>query len=788
MRTRWILTWLLVGMSVPFSAAGQETAESLLSKSKAVLSQIEGEIRLPGLKAPVEVLRDRWGVPHIYAQNQDDLFFAQGFVAAQDRLFQIDMWRRLTVGETAEVLGKEAIEADRFARLLKYRGDMQAEWTSYSPDTQQIAVAFTRGINACIEHSADKLPIEFQLLGFKPKPWQPEDILGRMSGIVMSGNFRDEVQRAQIVAAVGAEKARRLFPTDPQREYGPVPGLDLVGIDAKVLAGYEAATRPFDLRPSTPGSNNWVIDGTLSASGKPMLANDPHRSVKLPSLRYLVHLHAPGWNVIGSGEPGLPGVALGHNERIAWGFTIVHTDQTDIYVEETKPDDDAQYRVGNSWQPMRKEWEKLQVKGQTAPVELELRYTRHGPVVHQDSKRNRAYVLRWTGNEPGSAAYLASLALDRAKNWKEFRQGAAAWKTPSENLVYADVDGNIGWIATALTPIRDGWDGLLPVPGAAGAYEWKGFLSIDDLPQTYNPSQHYVATANHNILPKDFPREISYEWSPRYRFERIRQRLEGQSKFTLEDFQSIQHDNTSLPGQALAKLARNLKTDDAALQRHIDVLTAWDGVLTRETLAGPLYAVWLQELMTQFFKPHVPEATLPLVAVNSNIPLVLASLERPDDTWFGTEPQTARDRLLREALQRGITLLEKILGSDVNTWTWGRLHTITLRHPLSNQGKEYSRAFDLQKVSRPGDALTPNAATYNKDFEQTNGASYREVFDLADWDRGLATSTPGQSGQPGSPHYGDLLSLWGEGQYFPLYFSRAKIDAHTAHRLELKPR
>jgi penicillin amidase len=263
--------------------------------------------------------------------------------------------------------------------------------------------------------------------------------------------------------------------------------------------------------------------------------------------------------------------------------------------------------------------------------------------------------------------------------------------------------------------------------------------------------------------------------------------LEGQSKFTLDDFKSIQHENTSIPGQKLAKLARCLKTDDPALQRHINVLVAWDGVLSRKSSAGPLYALWLQELMTEFFKPHVPEAKLPLVAVNNNLPVVLNALENPDQTWFGSEPAAVRDRLLLETFKRGVARLEKLLGSDTKNWTWGQLHTITLKHPLSNLGPQYAQAFDLPKVARPGDAFTPNAATHNKDFEQTNGASYREVFDLADWDRAMVTSTPGQSGQPGSPHYGDLLPLWAEGEYFPLYFTRKKVEEHTAHRLELKP-
>src|SRR5262245_14032380 len=541
-----LLVLLTHGETLPVRAA--ETPESLCKKAAAVLAQIEGEIKVPGLKEPVEVLRDRWGVPHIYARSAEDLFFAQGFVAAQDRLFQIDLWRRVGVGETAELVGKAGLEADRLARLLKYRGDLDREWASYAPDARQIATDFTRGINAYIDHLGDRLPVEFQLLGVRPKKWRPEDCLGRMSGIIMTRNFQAEVSRAELVAEVGAEKARRLAPTDPPRDYAPAPGLDLAGIDRAVLAGYNLATRAVEFRAGGDGSNNWAVDGTRSASGKPLLASDPHRNLALPSLRYLAHLNAPGWNVIGAGEPGIPGVALGHNERIAWGFTIAGTDQADFYIEETKPDDATQYRVGDRWEEMTVVREKVTVKGEASPREVELRFTRHGPVLHQDDKRNRAFVLRWVGSESGTAAYLGGLAVARAGSWREFLAALEAWKVPSENMVYADVDGNIGWVAAGLAPVRGGWDGLLPVPGARGEYEWRGFRPVKELPQSFNPAAHYIATANHNILPSGDLHPISYEFAPPYRFARIRQRLEAKGKFDLEDFKSIQHDDTSLPG------------------------------------------------------------------------------------------------------------------------------------------------------------------------------------------------------------------------------------------------
>jgi penicillin amidase len=768
-------------------ARSAETPESLRKKASAVLTQLDGEIKVAGLKEPVEVLRDRWGVPHVYARSADDLFFAQGFVAAQDRLFQMDLWRRLGVGETAEVVGKSGLEADRFARLLKYRGDMEAEWAGYAPDARQIATAFTRGINAYIDHISDRLPIEFQLLGVRPKKWRPEDCLGRMSGIIMTRNFQNELDRADLVAAVGVENARRIAPTDPPRDFAPAPGLDLAGIDRSILAGYSAAVRAPQFKLGGDGSNNWAVDGTLSASGKPLLASDPHRAIALPSLRYLIHLNAPGWNVIGSGEPGLPGVAIGHNEHVAWGFTIVGTDQADFYVEETNPADAAEYRVGDRWERMTAVREAVAVRGEERPAGVELRFTRHGPVIFQDAKRHRAYVLKWAGSEPGGAAYLASLALDRAKNGREFVAALRGWSVPSENMVYADVEGNIGWVAAALTPVRKGWDGLLPVPGARGAYEWQGFLPLRDLPQAHNPASHYVATANHNILPAGYEAQVSYEWAPPYRFARIKERLEGKKKFTPEDFQNIQHDATTLPGRALARLLKVVDIPDRELRHYVELMAGWDGVLSADSRAGALYGVWLQELLAGFYRPHVPARLLDFTTSRAGVPVMLAALEKPDAAWFGEKPTDGRDRLVRTTFRKAVDRLRKLLPGDETEWSWGRLHTATFRHPLAALGPDYAKAFDLGPVPRAGDAHTPNAGGHSAKFEHTGGATYRHVLDLADWDRGVATSAPGQSGQPGSPHYDDLLPLWQKGEYFPLAFTRARVEKVTLHRLTLTP-
>ena len=767
-------------------ARAAETAENLTKRARAVLAQLEGRIEVAGLGGSVEVLRDHWGVPHIYATSQSDLFFAQGFVAAQDRLYQIDMWRRVAVGQTAEVLGPRAVVRDRFARLTKYRGDIREEWTSYGADTRGIVASFTRGVNAYIDHIGDRLPIEFQLLGYRPKKWQPEDCLGRMSVLAVAFNLRREIDRAELVAAVGIEKARQIMPADPRVRYAPAPGVDFAGIDQSLLAGYKAVVAPVGFGPREESSNNWAVDGSLSASGSPMLASDPHRFIGLPSLRYLVHLNGPGWNVIGSGEPALPGVAIGHNERIAWGFTVVLTDQADLFIEETNPADPNQYKVGDRWQRMEILHETIPVRGADS-VSVELRYTRNGPVIHTDAERHRAYALRWMGSEPGTAAYLSSLAVDRAGNWEQFLRAVKGWKAPSENMVYADVDGNIGWVAAALTPVRQGWHGLLPVPGSSGKYRWGRFLNVQELPQAYNPADHVLATSNHNILTPGYPHEISYDWVPAYRYLRVRQRLEEKSKLTLDDFKSIQHDNVSIPGRQLARLLRDVDIGDPALKPLVKLMTDWDGAMDKQSPPAPLYALWLRELREAYYGPKVPKHLIRAASGRNGITEMLTELAAPTEAWFGDRAAAKRDRLVRTSFARAVDKTKQALGDDPNDWAWGKLHHVLFEHPLAGLGPAYAEALNLGPVPSGSGPYTPDQARYDDDFSRQHGATYREVFDLADWDKGQATSAPGQSGQPGSPHYADLLPLWEKGEYFPLAFGRKKVEEVTRHRLVLAP-
>ena len=769
-RIAFFLLLLLVGCG---STPAPESAESLRRLAAERLPKLEGSVRIAGLEAPVEILRDQHGVAHIYAQNQRDLFFAQGYVAAQDRMYQIEIWRRTGAGELAEVFGPEYVDRDRIARLVRYRGDMDAEWASYGPQSKEIATSFTAGINAWVEQNRARLPIEFELLDFEPGIWKPEDVVLRIAGLLMVRNISQELARSEMIAAVGLELTDKFFPTDPRVPLQPDPDLDLAGLDARVTAAYRKAVSIPELQQAE-GSNNWVVAGRLSATGAPLLASDPHRPVILPSLRYLVHLNAPGWNVIGSGEPALPGVAIGHNERIGWGFTIVQYDLADLFIERLNPEDAGQYSVGAGFQPFEVERETIRVRG-GEPVEVELQFSRHGPVIWTDPAGGRVAALRWAGQEPGTAGYLGSLALDQAQDWDGFVEAMKAWKVPSENMVYADVDGHIGWIPAGLVPIRRGWRGLLPVPGWKDDYRWDGFRTIDQLPRVADPEQGYVATANHNVRPAGYPHDMGFDWANPYRFQRIDEVLGGGGKFSIEDFKKLQHDETSLPARALVAMLAELPEGSAAEPRAL--LSEWDFVLDKDSAAAALFQIWMRKLPGKYVMSQAPPAAQPLVERNLTTPQLIEGLRRISEPERRLVMQVTLDEAWSEARQK--------LGERPSAWRWGALHRIELRHPLANTAAR-REVFNLGPFERGGDANTPNA-TSGPGFEQASGASYRHILDLADWDRSVFTSTPGQSGMPGAAHYDDLAPRWAAHEYLPLPFSRAAVEAATKHRLMLEP-
>ncbi|MBM4185923.1 MAG: penicillin acylase family protein [Gemmatimonadetes bacterium] len=767
-----------LGLLVAVGPTGA-AAQSLLDSARSRLAVIDGRVVVAGLDSAVEVRRDRWGVPHIYAKTVHDLFFAQGYVAAQDRLWQMEMWRRQGEGLLSEVLGPGTFERDRFARLFKYRGDMDREWTSYAPDAKAIVSAFVGGINAYVRQVRARPPIEFDLMGFRPGLWSPTAPLQRMAALSMTGNALNEVDRANLVRIYGKAKVEALFPLDPARSLDPAPGLDLEGID---LSSLGAAAQMYGGIPyqRLDGSNNWVVSGRRTKSGKPLLANDPHRAITLPSLRYLTHLVGPGWNVIGAGEPALPGVAGGHNERIAFGFTIVGMDQQDVYVERLGPCPNAAtrrcYFHQNAWKPLIVFRDTIPVKGE-APRIVDLEFTEHGPIVQIDSTGARAFVIRFVGTEPGTAGYLAQISINRARDWRTFKEASYRWRLPTENMVYADADGNIGWIAAGLNPIRS-WSGLLPVPGD-GRFEWRGFLPFSRLPQTLNPASGIIATANHNILPPGYRHQLNYEWATPYRADRIKEVLSRRRDWSRADFEGLQHDEFSRPAAALVPQLLGAARRRNASNPALTLLGNWDFVMRKDGAEPLVYTAWLRALMPMVFQSRLGDGGGRQRGREWDLPLLIKLIQQPD-AGFGPRPQAGRDSLLIAALDRGLAALTTEFGGEVSTWRWGLAHVARFRHPLA-------AAFDLASPSRGGDDNTVNM-TGGSGWLQTSGASYRGIFDTANWDNSVATSVPGQSGQPGSPFYDNLLPLWGQQRYFPLVYSRQAVEDATAHTLWLDPR
>ncbi|HUS06010.1 MAG TPA: penicillin acylase family protein [Bryobacteraceae bacterium] len=715
-------------------------------------------VKVPGLKRPVEILRDRWGVPHIYAQNTEDLFFANGYINARDRLFQIDLWRRAGTGKLAEIQGYGAVRRDRMARLFRFRGDWNAEWQSYSPDARQIATAFAHGVNAYIQSLNGVRPIEFRTAGYDPGLWVPEDCTARIAGLSISQNLVKEVEHAQDIVQFGLDALFRQKPLQPPVAVTPPPGINLADVNHGVIREFvEMLSAPGPAQ----GSNNWAVDGTRSATGKPILASDPHRVIGTPSLRKTVHLVAPGWNAMGAGEPALPGIALGHNEDIAFGFTITGTDQQDLYVEKINPKNSAEYWYQGAWKPFQIEKEKLSVKGETKPREVELRFSVHGPVIYEDRAALRAYALRWVGMEPGGAGYLGGLSTARAKNWNEFKASVARFKVPSENMVYADRAGNIGFIVAGLAPVRKNWTGLLPVPGS-GEYEWSGFIPPDQMPMTFNPPRHFVASANNNILPPGYNRILTYQWGPSWRIQRIQELLAGTKKFTVADFEAMQYDVMSMPARRFQATLRRWKP--APGTRHAQIvqrMLQWDARMTVESTPGLIYELWFPRVASALFGPAL--------ALRTDYEVTLRKIESLTDF-----------SVLRDTLDATLAELDRHLGTNMDRWRWGALSKITFQHDL--HVPQWSRG----PITRPGDPHTINSFGI-KASRESSGASYRQVIDLADWDRSMMTNAPGESGEPGSSHYADLIEGWANGRYHPMPFSRKAVEAATEERIQLIP-
>jgi penicillin amidase len=770
-----------------------------------------------GLQHPVEIAIDRWGIAHIRAGSQPDVFLAQGFNAARDRLWHLDLWRKRGLGLLAADFGPGYLAQDRASRLFLYRGDMDAEWAAYShPQAKDIATSFVAGINAYIDlvlAEPERLPAEFVHLGTRPRHWQPEDVV-RVRSHALMRNADSELLRGLIMGRADAATDLLRRSIDPFRAPEIPDGLALADLREDALDDFKLACAPVTFAPErlacplteawkwckvdllgevivdpdAEGSNNWAVGPARSATGRPVLATDPHRAYTMPSLRYLVHLQAPGLDVIGAGEPVQPGISLGHNADIAFALTILMMDQEDVYVYETDPLDPLRYRYGDGWETMRVEHEAIAVKGE-AEQAIEMMFTRHGPVTCVDIGKARAFALRTVWTEPGSAPYFNSLGLLEARNLDDYRRVLSKWSVPAVNHVYADVNGHIAHMPVGKWPRRSNWDGLLPVPGD-GRFEWDGFRPFSALPSEVDPACGFVASANENVLPPDFDPalHVSFEWTEGSRAKRVREVLAGQPQHTVAQSTALQTDVLSIPARRvcalIGKLDRHVAEHDDA-RRALEMLRAWDHRLSTDSAAAAVFELWWGRfLKAALFDVLVDDAVVRRLIVPGDVATLLTILEDPA-TVFDGDAIEIRDSLMAHSLGQAFAFCRDRMGADTATWGWGRLHHAYFEHAL---GKVVD-APGLHAGPLPigGSGSTVMNTSYRPDFRAFFGASMRMVMDVGAWDDSVAINTPGQSGDPASLHYADLAGTWAAGEYFPLCYGKDAVDAATVSRIHLDP-
>ncbi|WP_037078628.1 penicillin acylase family protein [Neorhizobium vignae] len=772
---------------------------------------------LTGLDAEAEIRIDRWGIPHIRAASDKDLFFVQGFNAARDRLWQLDLWRKRGLGLLAADFGPGYLAQDHAARHFLYRGDMAPEWISYASDTQAICTAFAAGINAYVtlcKAEPARLPPEFAVFDTRPSRWEPDDVV-RIRSHALTRNGISEILRANIMALADAETDLLRFELDPPVSLTPADGISLADIPLAATRLFKLATAAvtFDKARlaatlddvwkwtevtdlgdivqaiAEEGSNNWAVHGSRTETGRPILASDPHRAHAVPSLRYLVHLQAPGFNTIGTGEPTAPGISLGHNDRTAFGLTIFGADQEDVYVYETKDGDAEHYRYGDGWEKITRVEENFAVKGH-AEQTLTLSFTRHGPILHENPEIRQVIAMRSVWLSPGSAAYLGSLSYMRSGSVQAFSQTLGSWGTPSVNHVSADVDGNIGWFTAGFTPVRRNWEGLLPVPGH-GSHEWDGFLSAGDLPYAYNPADGFVASANEMNLPADrdpTAPSIGHEWAEVSRAQRIKSVLRADLKHTLQASMALQTDVYSRPAATicavLQKVASRQLLDDRQ-ERATKLFDGWDYRLEAGSAPATLFEVWwMKHLRPALLTRFAPNPTVRQLLLPGDVDRMLALLSELGTLWDAAD----RDAMLLSTLSAGFADCEIRLGPDPAAWRWGDLHRALFEHATSRIKTEGATDWNVGPLPVGGSRSTPMHAAYRMgDFSVNAGASVRLVMDVGDWDNSVCINTPGQSGDPRSPHYGDLASIWSKGEYVPLLYSDHRIAEETIHRIMLLP-
>jgi penicillin amidase len=752
---------------------------------------------LKGVTSTVEILRDRWGIPHIYADNLPDLFFGVGYAQAQDRLWQIDFNKRMAQGRLSEVLGEAALEIDRLIRRIGFRRAAERDWERATEDERMALLAFTEGVNAYTRRA--RLPLEFLVLRTRPELLHPVESLafGRFLAWTLAGNWDSEIIRSWTIERFGPEMMAELEPQYPAG--GPVivpPGAEASGLNPDLIEDFREAGQIAGLVGQAM-SNNWAVDGAKSVTGKPLLASDPHLPLSMPSIWWEVHMDSPELKVAGVALPTLPGVLMGHNDRIAWGMTAAIVDGDDFFVEQVNPDDPSQYKYRGKWVKGELVREEIKVRGKPKPVVEEVLVTRHGPVVSPAITGEPRTLSLQTVALSENHQIQSQLMLMRARNWEEFRRALSLWSAPSLNFAYADVDGNIGYQLAGRVPIRARGHGAVPMPGWTGEYEWTGFVPFEELPHSFNPPTHWVASANNKIVDDSYPHFLSVNYADSPRQKRIIEMLEEKEKLSLEDFKRMQVDILLIPARDLVPMILQLNPRDEWGQRALNFLKAWDHRVSADSVGACIFEVFFTNLMrlvleekigswSDFFlgKGVHPVRRSGLFFNVAHSWLVQKMRERPQ--WFeGKSWQEA----MEEALANTVAELRRLLGDEVSRWQWGRLHKQKFAHPLG-QIRGLDRLFNRGPVPIGGDANTIWQASYAPYFGydvNSFTASWRQIIDLADFNRSLGVLPNGESGHPGSPHYQDMIPLWARGEYHPMLWDRDQVRKELAARLLIRP-
>ncbi len=770
-----------------------------------------GTLAAPGLQQTVEVYRDSLGIPHLYAANEHDLFFAQGFVHAQERFWQMEFWRRIGAGRLSEILGPSALENDRFIRTLGWHRVAAKELEALAGEDRDALQAYADGVNAYVSANRGKLGLEFVLLGltgvsFEPEPWTPLNTLtwAKVMAWDLGGNMDDELLRSHLAAALGDNAVRVFYPDYPP-DY---PVIVSQAVHPATLAAIpEQASRPLAFgRGSGIGSNSWVVAGSRTDTGMPYLANDPHLGIQMPSIWYEIGLHCtePGpacrYDLVGASFAGAPGVIIGHNARIAWGLTNLGPDVQDLFIERLNPDNPMQYEYQGVWQDLELITEEIAVAGEEEPVTILVRQSRHGPIINDvlGGPEDDWYfgwqplALSWTALQP-SSLIPSVLRIDRAGNWEEFREALRYWDIASQNFVYADVDGNIGYQAPGRIPQRASGNGTMPVPGWTGEHEWTGFIPFDSLPTSFNPEKGYISTANNAVVGESYPYLLTKDWDPGYRALRLDEALANDSSLTRDEIQLLQGDSLSTWTRQVLPYVLALNPEDPALFEAIGLLRAWDGNATRDSGAAALFEVFRLHLAQRVFEDEMGEKLFEK-AIEQSMVALLNLLEDPTSAWFDdrrTPEVEDREMILLLALADAVDELMESQGEDMTGWRWGDLHRATFENQSLGQSgiAPIERIFNRGPVEVDGLGDTLNATSYDlaEPFDVNWVPSYRQIIDLADFARSVSVHTTGQSGHPFHPHYDDMIDLWRNIQLHPMLWARSDVEASAADHLTLTP-